>query len=324
MNRFLHIAYATDSKYLLPTKVAAGSAIAWSSQKSNLVIDILDCGISDEEWADFVNCLTTRFGREFELARHQIDMKRYLAYPSWHLSKGLYARFDLPELLLDADWCVYCDGDTLFTADPFELMGLFDSRYALLGHKDRFNEQQVKWHTGHNLPFYKDERVCSGFLCMNLKWFRENGKVQELYRFVENYADVIYPDQDALNYVCHGKIGLLPDGWGCFSLFSDSLADLKAVHYTVERPWQLKIESNFFPIVSIIKLWFDYMQSICKIKPWNLINVGYSKWRLAICKTAFWRMVFKAIGYLPGCAKYKCSIRRIWDCKKAKRYRLPI
>ena len=69
----LHVVYATDSRYLFPTRVAAASAVAHAGDRTRLAIDILDCGLADGEWTSFANDFRRQFGSEFELARHVIE-----------------------------------------------------------------------------------------------------------------------------------------------------------------------------------------------------------------------------------------------------------
>lgn len=319
----LHLAFATDSRYLLPTKVAAGSAIAWSSRRDDLVVDILDCGISDDEWLEFESTLRERFGFGFELVRHRIDMSRYDNMASWHGSKGLYARLELPNILNTVNWCIYGDGDTLFTDDPFQLLEFFDDKFALWGHKDDFGKDQVEWHRRHNLPWDCASRICSGFLVINLEWFRKHDGVNECFKFIRSYPDLLYPDQDALNYVCRGSIGLLPDGWGCFSLNSDSVEDINCIHYTIERPWQLKL-SRRFPIVSTMRIWFIDMSIICNMHRWECPGMGLFKYCCGEIKTSFWMVVGIILSLSPQMrTRWKRSLNRHWNGQRVRGLVMP-
>ena len=316
----LHIVYATDSRYLFPTQVAAGSAIAWASRRGDVCIDILDCGVPDKEWNTFTRVLRDRLGNEFGLVRHRINMHRYDDYQSWHGSKGLYARLELPNILTDVEWCVYADGDTLFTDDPLKLLPLFDDKYALLGHEDIFDEKQMLWHKTHNLPFECKERVCSGFLAMNLNWFRDNDGVARLFKFIVDYPDVIFPDQDALNYVCLGKIGLLPDGWGKFSMTASPNCDKGCLHYVSLRPWEV-MNMGWLSMTALTTIWFESIRKNLGMHPWSCPSLGFWRYHFCVVKTYF---SYKVIRFLDGMpwlrGKYSLKLKRMWPKSAIKRF----
>lgn len=313
----LHIVYATDQCYLFPTQVAASSAIACSSRRSYICIDILDCGVPDEEWDCFVRELRERLGNEFGLVRHKIDMRRYDEYPSWHGSKGLYARLELPIILSDIDWCVYADGDTLFTDDPLKLADLCSNEYALLGHEDDFDDKQKKWHEDHELPFDCRRRICSGFLLMNLKWFRANDGSKRCLRFVESYPDVVFPDQDALNYVCIGKIGLLPDEWGKITYLANAQTQRGCFHYVAARPWEMN-QKGRLPLDSLQRIWFCSVCQMFGLFPWRC-NKSILKYIYLYLKTLVWSGIYKMVNRIP-CIKgrYDGVYNRMWPRSKER------
>jgi len=300
MFKKLHIVYATDSRYLFPTKVAASSAVAWASRKEDLVIDILDCGLGDDEWNSFSSSILLRLGDDYSLVRHKINMAVYDNMQAWHTSKGAYARLELPQILGDVDWCIYADGDTLFTDDPFKLMEFFDESYALLGHRDAPGANQAEWHARHGLPWVEQSRVCSGFLVMNLTWFRENRGVEKLFEFLKDYPDVLFPDQDALNVVCNGKIGLLPEQWGEFTFWVNRVTKPGCFHYAGRPPWVAPSRQNKIPMTSTRRIWFYTLEKICGIKPWKCEGYSWFSYYCEIIKSYFFVFVFSVLNVIPG------------------------
>lgn len=68
----LHLVYATDRGYRFLAMVSAKSAICKASQPERLVVHLLDCGLTDEDWATFSD--TLRKGAEaVEVRRHQVS-----------------------------------------------------------------------------------------------------------------------------------------------------------------------------------------------------------------------------------------------------------
>lgn len=275
----MHIVYATDSGYLFPTLVAASSAVAWASRREDLTIHILDCGITDDEWSGLETTMRSHFGKSFMLARHKIDMSIYDTMSVYHKSKGCYARLEIPQILHDVAWCVYADGDTLFTADPFALEAVWNDEYAIMGHHDLAGERQKAWHLERGLPWDDEHHICSGFCLMNLDWFRANDVTVKCYEILNKYQPP-YVDQDALNIVCKGKIGLLPNEWGLFTRYADWPVKKGCFHYVEHRPWEMT-QTGRFPTNSCYIIWFETMFN----------TVGRHPWR---CRKPYWHYRFQS------------------------------
>ena len=64
----------------------------------------------------------------------------------------------------------------------------------------------------------RQNHICSGFMCLNLKWMRENDVTQRCFDFLRAYKDPAYIDETALNVVCAGHIRLFPKRWGVYAL----------------------------------------------------------------------------------------------------------
>ena len=61
-------------------------------------------------------------------------MSSLAAFRAWHGSLAAYARLFLPTLLSEVDWCLYVDGDTLFTDDPAKVLACRAEDVAIVGH----------------------------------------------------------------------------------------------------------------------------------------------------------------------------------------------
>lgn len=314
----LHIVYATDSRYLPPTLVAAASAIAWASRPWDLVLHVLDCGITDGEWNEFERKLRRKFGGRFGLCRHAIDMSRYDGLKAWHSSRGLYARLELPMILHDVDWCVYADGDTLFCNDPFELERLWDPTVALMGHADDCGAEQAEWHHQRGLPWHSETHVCSGFILMNLAWFRRNDGTSKCFKLLNQFTDIVYPDQDALNIVCDGRIKLLPDEWGKIVYTITDNVKPGCFHYAATPPWGKIDFSRTVPILSTRKIW---IMAACKFtdqEPWVLLACSPLTYWLACCKSWMARWAYRVVTRIPVRGlhhRYDAFLRICWSRK---------
>lgn len=260
MNDKVHIVYATDDGYLVPTMVAMASAVKYASEKEALVFHILDTGISEDKWEHFASRVNDRLGSP-AVVRHVIDPKAYASFKAWHGSYGAYARLDIPDLMSDVDWCVYADGDTLFNEDPLKLREVFDADYALQGHDDWHEGMpeitvQAQWFIDQGLGWDPEQYVCSGFLIMNLAEFRERQLGRKCLEFIRDYPTINYPDQDALSYVCRDQIKLLPDEWGRFSWNAFHDEKRGCLHFASDLPWKL-MTNLYMDYNDAHKAWFD-------------------------------------------------------------------
>ena len=304
--RKIHIAYATDEGYLMPTLVAAASAVAWASERAKIVIHILDVGVSDERWVWFYKRLRL-LGDEFGLKRHVIDESRFLGMRRWHGSLAAYARIFLADLLPNIEWCVYCDGDTLFTDNPLNLIKIFDSNCAIQGHSDWLGanglKNRIKWYETKGLIFDYRQYFCSGFILLNLKWFRENDGVRKCLNFLSEYPDAICPDQDALAVVCRGHIGWVPDEWGLFSCYVGTGNKLRpsCIHYANELPWDFRFNWHV-GYYDVRLLWVKYAWSLLRLRPADFGGPGNTGW--------YWRMVYRYLIMFVSYALYPLPLFR--------------
>lgn len=296
-----HLAYATDAGYLIPTFVAAASALTWAGAgREKLVVHILDVAIPDEKWWWFEGRLRHLFGESFGLVRHQIEESKLLGFKRWHGSVAAYARLLLPELLPNVKWCFYGDGDTLFTGNPLALREYCQDRFALIGHRDIYTNIQVEWFAAHGYVFDPDEYVCSGFLLMNLEAFRDERLGAKCFDFINQHEDVVYPDQDALNVVCHGKILQLRNKWGEFGFRFGSINQPGCIHYGSWQPWKLEYVAHR-GMLDIDLLWFLFAKRICGL-PTHRLTLGKSVlvyWWLYIC-AGYFRCQAIILSVVPG------------------------
>ncbi|MCQ2390299.1 MAG: hypothetical protein MJ240_02645 [Kiritimatiellae bacterium] len=307
----LHIVYATDSRYLFPTLVAAASAVLHASDRRRIAIDILDCGLSETEWASFVEGFRRQLGTDFALTRHLIDMQAYDEFKAWHTSRGIYARLDIPQILPNEDWCVYADGDTLFTSDPLALAEVFDPTYAIMGHLD--DNVDIPWYGEHGFRLHPETQICAGFILLNLDWFRRNDGTRKCFELLSHYPDMPYNDQDALNIVCEGKIGVLPDNWGKFTYNTNRETVPGCFHYVSDRPWELGT-NGFLPLRGTDVIWYRIKALATGADAHSCPTTTKVRYFHVWAKTAFVKTVVILLNALPGLrGRFSHNLRRTWS-----------
>ena len=244
-----------------------------------LIVHVLDCGITDESWAEYevmIKRVAKKACVDVEVVRHIIDMRRFANFKTWtNGSKAAWARFLIPTLLADVDVCLYSDCDMLFVANPREVLdSLKDSNMLLVGHRDPSAETcaDVEWYRRKEMPWDVEKYICSGLIVMNVKAFREEGIEKKCFEFVEQNPDVPIVDQTTLNQVCRGRIGLLADGWGLFTHECHAFdGRIRAIHFAGGWPWIRGKKCWHALSLSLSKeeclLWRDFESCILGLSP---------------------------------------------------------
>lgn len=296
----VHIVYATDDGYLLPTLVAISSAVRCASIPERLQFHVLDTGISDEGRTWFDRFVSSKL-RGISIQLHFVDIAKYKNFRAWHGSYGTYARLDIPKILADVDWCVYADGDTLFTDDPLKLREVFDSRYLLQAHEDwregmpDVSPQEI-WFKEHNYAWDAACYFCAGFCLMNLKQMRIENISEKCFSFIHENPSVLYLDQDALYYTCYGRIGMLPDEWGRFSWSAFHDEKRGCLHFASDLPWKL-MTNLYMDYNDAHKAWFDCAREMLGLEMRQcLFPAGFNWWVFA--RKCFFRKLFKVCSFL--------------------------
>ena len=75
---------------------------------------------------------------------------------------------------------------------------------------------------------------------MNLAQFRKNKIEKKFIKLITKYDfDLLDPDQAYLNYLCRGKILVLPNGWNKEPFDIPCEGNKNIVHYALyKKPWQ--------------------------------------------------------------------------------------
>ncbi len=90
-----------------------------------------------------------------------------------------------------------------------------------------------------------DNYFNAGFLALNLKsWREENLQNQLIAFFLLKNEKLLFNDQDALCFVCHGRILELPYSYNAHPSFLDtpsfpSIKEARMLHFWGDKPWKL-------------------------------------------------------------------------------------
>lgn len=285
----LHLVYTSDENYLFLTKVSVCSAFMQASRPTDLIIHLLDCGISDAMWDAWVKDLVERTGQR-AFVRHRIDVNRFAGLREWKGTLATYARLCPPEALPNEAWCVYVDGDTLFTDDPFKLTDLFDSTCAMQGFQiwhevrpmESWEEECIhKWYERHQMKGDFSHYVCTGFLLLNLDWWRANKATERCLDFLRSVTNDMpyYVDEMAMNFVCAGHVGLLPKEWGIFSCYAPLVDHPSLIHYILEAPHKTRFNRQL-GFRDITAVWMSFVRRELGVSVKMACEVPAWKWAL--------------------------------------------
>ncbi|RKV61074.1 lipopolysaccharide biosynthesis protein [Helicobacter pylori] len=189
------------------------------------------------------------------------------AFSQKRFSKMIMCRFFFASLFPQYDKIIMFDVDTLFVNDmsesffiPLEshyfgavrekdliamnrnsakdLYGLRQMRAKSIGVADAFpnlEEAQILF----------DNYFNAGFLALNLKlWREENLENQLIGFFLLKNEKLLFNDQDALCFVCRGRILELPYSYNAHPSFLDtpsfpSIKEARMLHFWGDKPWKL-------------------------------------------------------------------------------------
>jgi lipopolysaccharide biosynthesis glycosyltransferase len=219
------------------------------------------------------------------------------------IPRAAYYRLFLSALLPEkVDKVLYFDGDIIVRHSLTELWNTDVSGHALAavpdmreGVIDRYNRLKYSPSWGY---------FNSGMLLINLKYWREHHALERFLDCIQkHHAQLVYHDQDVLNYVFHEQKIMLPikfnfqhghlwkeplyDYWKYEQQVLEARKDPVIIHYTGGKPW-----------TKYIKYHNPYSSSFYKyqnLSKWRGIKVDnrsiYTKIRTAVGDVLRWMKI---------------------------------
>ena len=180
------------------------------------------------------------------LVFHKIDAKAFERFPIpktlAHITREMYYRYLLPQILLDERRTIYSDVDVLCVKGNIrELwkMDLGNTPMAAIrkrsgndrGYCDHMTRMGMK--PGVNYWF-------SGMLVMDLAKLRmENFTDVCMAKTIEKANELLFPDMDVINVVMEGRMAEIDPLWNMTERFSFFRNDVKMWHFVcqTQKPW---------------------------------------------------------------------------------------
>lgn len=257
---------ASDDNYAQPLGASLCSMFDnFKSDKYILKILILDGGITEENKIK-INKIGNIFNKEIIFKKiSNDDFKKFPLVQ--YFSIVMYYRLLIPTFFKEiANKVIYVDCDTLVLGNIASLYETNIDNFYLGAIRDNVESSVLKL----GCPFYKyiKKYFNSGVLLMNIKKMNEDDFVKKSFDFInEHSSELLYPDQDTLNYLCIDNWYELNKEWN--TQLDRSSGEIKPrpsiLHYTTGyKPWHAFYHNYYqkYYMGYLKKAWPDY-----KIKP---------------------------------------------------------
>ena len=272
--RNLPVALATDENYLPYAAVAVNSLVA-NTKSGNLDIIVLHRGLPDGVREKFKSqivskdCVSVRFVDVDKLVGatclSAFAPKRYLPVEACY-------RLFLPYLLPKYKKVAYLDVDTVVCHDIGDLLSVNLGNCLFAAAIDIVNSsakpEYSQWALRHGFDQWS-EYVNTGVLVMNLAEFRRADILEPLLNIAVE-ASRWFCDQDALNFICKGRIARLDPKWNvqvgdyCIRQQLEITKDAAYIyHFTGgKKPWN-------HPETPYANLWWSCVPCEDGVKMWR-------------------------------------------------------
>ena len=242
MVKEIPIFFSTDDNYISYLDVAISSLIANASKDFNYRIIVLNTGL------DANNVSRVRANERDGVKIDFVDISREIERIKskfknvYHFSIVTYYRLFIASLFPQYDKVIYLDCDLVVLGDISKLYRVELGDNILGAAPEQFvqNTAEFRKYAECALGVDPDGYVNAGVLLMNLKQFRKD-RIEEKFvsLITEHDFDLLDPDQAYLNYLCLGKIHVLPNGWNKEPMPLECNGEKNIVHYALyKKPWQ--------------------------------------------------------------------------------------
>lgn len=245
----IHITCSTDDNYAVLCGVMLYSMLS-NNKDHDIHIHILISQLDEGNKRKF---LTQAEKFDAKLTFHMVDDARLegckFRTQVHQLSKAAYYRILLASILPDIDTVVYLDCDMVVLGNLAPLMEIDISRYAVAAVED-YDLLRIPEHR-QQLRFTASDRYFnSGFMLINLKYWREHDSEKQLLEFSKRERKVFFHDQDAMNAVFRQAWLRLPPAWNHFNVFQvkteDMFASKKELQQFDETPSVIHYGGRYF------------------------------------------------------------------------------
>lgn len=252
MKKEIPVFFSTDDNYIPYLDVAISSLIANASEDFRYRIIVLNTGLSKENTDLVKKKESSDFIIEFIDISDRLGNIKSRFKDVYHFSLASYYRLFIASLFPEYDKVIYLDCDLVILGDISELYEINIGENILAAAPEQFvrSTAEFRIYAERALGLNPDFYVNSGVLLMNLDEFRKRRIEDRFVELISKYDfDLLDPDQAYLNYLCRGRIHVLPNGWNKEPKPTQCDGKKNIVHYALyKKPWQYNdvIDGEYF------------------------------------------------------------------------------
>ncbi len=236
------IFFSTDDNYIPYLDVALSSLVENASRDYKYRIIVLNTGLAPENIAKVKRNERDGVIIDFlDISRGLEKIKNRLKNV-YHFSIVTYYRLFIASLFPQYKKIIYLDCDLVVLGDISEMYNIDMGDNIIAAAPEEFvrNTTEFRFYAEKALGVDPDGYVNAGVLLMNLEEFRKCEIEKKFIKMITEYDfDLLDPDQAVLNYLCDGKIYVLPNGWNKEPMATACEGKKNIVHYALyKKPWQ--------------------------------------------------------------------------------------
>lgn len=253
-----NLAISFTPNYFVPASVTLKSILDSSSEGFFKVYCLVVEDIPERQKQLLKGMCEARMEFEYVNLRGKLDG----CYVDPRYSEAASYRLLLPELLPELDRIIYIDCDIIVRQDLAALDAniKLEDNYLAAVYEAPIENQSRRWEV---LGCDPGKYFNSGFLVMNLAEMREEKVSREMIKALHtDYLE--FPDQDALNIVCKGRILALPPVFNSIRTFFLPQYKTDFLKQYGEEEWEAAHKSGNI----------HYTGG----KPWNIFTVRFGDW----------------------------------------------
>lgn len=242
MSKEIPVFFSTDDNYVPFLDVAIASLIANASKEYKYRIIVLNTGLKPENI--FKVKLNERDGFVIDfidISKNVESIKGHFKNV-YHFSIVTYYRLFIASLFPQYDKIIYLDCDLVVLKDISRLYATELGDNILGAVPDQYVSTTEAFMLYAENAIGVDARTYfnAGVLLISLEQFRRNRIESKFIELItEHDFDLLDPDQAYLNYLCYGKVHILPSGWNKSPTGTPCEGDKSIVHYNLyKKPWQ--------------------------------------------------------------------------------------
>lgn len=271
------VVFGFDDSFLVPAGVCIRSLLEHARETTSYEIHLIARGIGEEERERFLRMVGSfRGGHRIEF--HDPGSAYEDGRTTQDFTTAMYYRFLIPRLFGGYGKVIYSDVDVVFREDLSHLLEIDLEGCLLAAVSARFVVHLIETPLRRsNLQHLSDRYFASGLLVMNIPEMRRDRTVERIDRLLRERR-YEFPDNDALNEACAGRVKYLPLRY-CVPPFVGGLLELEINRTDPERERMIRESIERPAIIHYLgpdKPWKGHVTSVYERYWWEYY--GRSPW----------------------------------------------